>query len=300
MSTSVANVNERQQSVQSFDDRMEVTLVKMRDKFAASLPAHIPADRFVRVAANALTSTDMQKVGSTPGGRMSVFTALLRAASDGLLVDGREAALVKMNIKGKDGYEDRAAYMPMVAGIMKKARNSGEIAAIFCDIVYANDGFTVSMVTAGVPIDHNPRLGDRGDMIGVYAVALLKTGEWTKPEIMDKAQVDAIRSRSRTPNHGPWATDYNEMARKTVIRRAAKYWPSSTDKDGDWTDVTRDEATEAADVADPGRAVVQKLKRPAAAALLAQPVEHEPAERAATEPEYIDADVIDEPADIGV
>lgn len=247
---------------------IERALAAMKEKFSAALPAHIPADRFVRVAAIAVQKADIRAVAESQQGRQSIYAACLRAASDGLLLDGREAALVSF---GRE-----AAYMPMVAGIMKKARNSGEIAAIVAQVVYENDAFAVNYVTDGAPIVHQPTLGNRGKPIGVYAVARLNDGAWTQPEVMDMQQVEAVRQRSRSKSAGPWVTDFTEMARKTVIRRASKYWPSSTDRDGDLADIIR-----ADDHLYEGEARVLEdeppppAKRGAAAALIAATVEQE-------------------------
>ena len=211
---------------------VEQALIAMQEKFAATLPAHVPATRFVRTALSALTNPDIAKCAKTPEGRKSIYDSCLKAATDGLLLDGREAALVKFNVKVGDGWQDRAQYMPMVAGLMKKARNSGEVASIVAQIVYANDDFEINYVTDGPPVTHKPDLSDRGQPLGAYAVARLKDGAWTQPEYMSVDQIEAVRQRSKAKDKGPWQTDWSEMARKTVIRRASKYWPSSTDKDG--------------------------------------------------------------------
>lgn len=211
---------------------VEQALVAMQEKFAAALPAHIPSARFVRTALSAVTNVEIAKCAKTPEGRKSIYDACLKAASDGLLLDGREAALVKFNVKVGDGWQDRAQYMPMVAGLMKKARNSGEVSSIVAQVVYANDDFEINYVTDGAPVTHKPDLSDRGQVLGAYAVARLKDGAWTQPEYMSVVQIESVRARSKSKDKGPWSTDWAEMARKTVIRRASKYWPSSTDKDG--------------------------------------------------------------------
>jgi recombination protein RecT len=219
--------------VRTLDDLpLNRAIAQMEEKFAAALPAHIPPGRYVRSAINAVLKPDIASVADTAEGRQSIYESLLKCAADGLLPDGREAALVKFNTKDGDRWVNKAQYMPMVAGIMKKARNSGEIAAIFAQVVYANDTFKVSLVTDGVPVVHEPTMGSRGDVVGAYALCRFKDGSWSQPEIMDVDQINAIRKRSKTAEKGPWQTDWAEMARKTVIKRAAKYWPSSTDKDG--------------------------------------------------------------------
>ena len=260
---------------------VERAVALMEDKFARALPAHIPPARFVRICMSALQAVDIQRCAATPAGRKSIYDACLKAASDGLLLDGREAALVRFNVKAKDEdgrerWEDRAQYMPMVAGLIKKARNSGEIAAIVAQCVHEHDRFEINYVTDGAPIVHQPELDERGRVIGAYAVARLKDGSWTQPEFMSVAQIEAVRDRSRAKDNGPWKTDWPEMARKTVIRRASKYWPSSTDKDGvAFYDVVRrdDEVTDLSALAEPAPA-----RRSAAMALAAPDIDEVGAE----------------------
>lgn len=267
--------------IRTLDDLpLNRAIAQMEEKFAAALPAHIPPGRYVRAAINAVLKPDIAAVASTPEGRQSIYGALLKCAGDGLLPDGREAALVKFSVKSGDAWVDKAQYMPMVAGIMKKARNSGEIAAIYCQVVHANDTFRVSLVTDGVPVTHEPVMGERGEVVGAYALCRFRDGSWSQPEIMDVEQIEAIRKRSRTPDKGPWATDWTEMARKTVLKRAAKYWPSSTDKDGiEISDIIRrdDEITDLPTIdgeqQPPQSAPTRRKKAGAAARALAAPAD---------------------------
>ena len=91
---------------------------KMAPQFKAALPAHVSVEKFVRV-----TLTAVQNNPSLLNlNRSSLFMACLRAAQDGLLPDGRQGAIV--------GFRDQAQWMPMVAGLMVLARNSGQVAAL--------------------------------------------------------------------------------------------------------------------------------------------------------------------------
>lgn len=240
MNTAVATNERRDVAPRKPLQELGEQVKSMNEKFAAALPAHIPVERFSRFALLALSKPEMSKVAQTYEGQRSVVEALLKGAADGLLPDGRESALVAydMKVKTPDGeiWVKVAQYQPMVAGIMKKARNSGEIASIVCQVVYEKDDFHIDFVTDGPPISHRPALKDRGDMVGVYALCRFRDGTWSQPEWMTKEQVDGIRARSKSRKKdgtivGPWASDYSEMARKTVIRRASKSWPSSTDSD---------------------------------------------------------------------
>lgn len=210
----VEKVNPAREIQHQLDGQME--------KFAAALPAHIPAERFARVLATAIQSNPaLMRVE-----RRSLWQSAMKAAQDGLLPDGREAALVV--------YRDRqrgeiAQYMPMIGGIRKKVRNSGEIATWDAHVVFENDAFEFELGDEPF-IRHKPALGDRGKPIAAYSIAVLKSGEKSR-EVMSVDEINAIRSRSRAKDSGPWVSDWAEMARKTVARRHSKVLPMSTDLD---------------------------------------------------------------------
>jgi recombination protein RecT len=188
------------------------------------LPPAIPSDKFIRTVQTAITmNPDIAKCDKT-----SVLSACMKAASDGLILDGREAALVVYNAKQKDGgYKQMAQYMPMVTGIIKRVRNSGEITKINAYVVYKNDSFKVRY-GLDPDIKHEPNFEEPGKPIGAYAIARFKDG-LDDFEFMPVADIEGIRKRSRSPDKGPWSTDWSEMARKTVIRRLAKRLPMSSD-----------------------------------------------------------------------
>lgn len=193
------------------------TLAQMKDQFLAALPPQIPVDRFLRTV---MTAVQMQP-SLLDGDRRTLIGACMKAAQDGLLVDNREAALVM--------FGDTVQYMPMVSGILKKLRNSGELLDIAVHVAYANDEFAYELGDAE-RIVHRPTFGERGAPTFAYAIARTVNGG-TYREVMSFEQVEAIRKRSRSGNRGPWITDWSEMARKTVIRRLAKRLPSSADLD---------------------------------------------------------------------
>lgn len=200
--------------------QMRNTLTNMAPEFRAALPAQIPVDRFVRTA---ITAVQMQPQ-LLEADRRSLLGACMKAAQDGLLLDGREAAPVIF--RTKDG--PKVQYMPMVGGILKKIRNSGELASISAHVVYERDAFDYELGD-DERIMHKPHLGeDRGKPVAVYAIAKTKDGAIYR-EVMSLAEVNKVRNASRAANAGPWVDWWDEMARKTVIRRIAKRLPSSAD-----------------------------------------------------------------------
>ena len=191
-------------------------------QFRTVLPKKIDLDKFMNTVVGAVQSNpDLLKCD-----KASIYAACQKAAQDGLLLDGREAALVK--------FGPACQYMPMVNGVLKKMRNSGEISTISAQTVHENDAFSFNPAMEDAP-NHKPDwFGNRGKMIGVYAIAKMKDGG-TVVEIMNQEQLDKVRSVSRAGNDkdgnpmGIWKKWPDEMAKKSVLRRISKYLPSSAD-----------------------------------------------------------------------
>lgn len=197
---------------------VRTAIEKMAPQFKAALPAHVPVERFVRTTLTAI-QTNPQLLQAD---RRTLFAAATKAAQMGLMPDGREGAIVT--------FKDQAQWMPMVAGIMKLVRNSGEISTWSVQAVYENDQFDFCLGDEE-HITHKPALASRGKMIAVYSIVTMKDGEKSR-EVMSVEDVEAIRKRSRSGQSGPWVSDFAEMAKKTVVRRHSKRLPLSTDIDG--------------------------------------------------------------------
>lgn len=199
----------------------------VKAQFALALPAHITPDKFVRTLMTAVAKNpDLANAD-----RRSLFNSCLEAAADGLMPNGKEAALVIFNTKekrdGKDVWVKKVQYMPMVRGIRKLAFNSGQLKVLDAFCVHANDHFDYEYGFDPNVTHKPPKLGqDRGPIIGVYAVSETKDGERSL-EVMDRAAVEKVRSVSRSKDSGPWVQWWDEMARKTVLRRLAKRLPLS-------------------------------------------------------------------------
>lgn len=197
-------------------------ILKMESQFSMALPPHIKADKFIRTALTALQTNPALLTAD----RRSFFSALLRCAADGLLPNGHEAAMVPFNSKGGG---TTVAYLPMVAGILKKIRNSGELSSLATQIVKKNDKFKYWVNADGEHLEHEPLMfGDRGPILGAYMVAKTKDGA-IYAEVMTTEEIERVRGVSRAKNSGPWVDWWDEMAKKTVIKRGAKRLPMSSD-----------------------------------------------------------------------
>ena len=214
------NLNPKQQMVLKRKNEIQ----QMESDLKKMLPPSLPSDKFIRTVQTAIAlNPDIAEADKT-----SVLSACMKAAADGLVLDGREAALTIYNTKQKDGsWKKVAQYIPMVAGIIKRVRNSGEVARLNSFVVHKNDTFHVAYGLE-MSIKHEPNFSDPGQPIGAYAVCKFKDGE-TDFEFMSIQQIEGIRERSKSKDSGPWKTDWSEMARKTVIRRLSKRLPVDSD-----------------------------------------------------------------------
>jgi len=203
---------------------LDSQFLERRAEFQAVLPNNCSFERFARIVKTAAIQTPDLLIAD----RASLFMSSFKCAQDGLLPDGREAALVIYNTKQKDGsYKKLVQYMPMVGGILKKIRNSGELSSISAHVVYEKDEFDYCLGD-NEHINHKPALVDRGKPICVYAIVHTKDHAVYR-EVMSIAEIEKIRNLSRGKDSMPWQDHFAEMCRKTVIRRIAKRLPMSSD-----------------------------------------------------------------------
>jgi recombination protein RecT len=217
-------------------------LVSNQKAITSLVPEHLTPERLMRVAVNCVAKTPgLQKCTPT-----SLLQCVMAAAEVGLEPGGvlGQFYLVPMG--------NVATPIIGYRGLLELARRSGQIASIRAVVVREKDRFRM---TEGIEqtLDHEPFLdGDAGPMKYVYAVAKLRDGS-VQVEVMSRAQVDGIRARSRAGSSGPWVTDYDEMAKKTVLRRLSKWLPLATERwekaleldNGDYVDGEAVQATEA-------------------------------------------------------
>ena len=233
MSTAVANASPQNGGLTTKPERVEATLAGMVEKFRSVLPAEMPAERFCRVAINALQDPRVAECAHTPEGRQSIVTEATNAATDGLLLDKREAFLNVYKTKVGNEWIPLVKYMPMYQGLLKLIRNSDLIRELYCDVVRQGDLFAVDQFpmpgTSPVTHQYPDDPFARGEPRGVYAVVFYKDGTWSKAEVMSVADVEKIRQISPAKDKDAWTKHWAEMAKKTVTRRLSKWLPKSTD-----------------------------------------------------------------------
>jgi len=181
------------------------------------MPKHMDAKRVVAVAIAAVQKNP----------------ALLNCNQDSMWACIRDASVLGLEVNMMGScylipFKKECTLIIGYQGMIDLCRRSGHIESIEAHIIHEHDEFNVVYGTES-KITHKPELfKDPGKLIAVYAVAKLKGGQ-VQTEVMTKVEIDKIMNRSRSGGGGPWKTDYDEMARKTVVRRIVKYLPKSTE-----------------------------------------------------------------------
>ena len=192
---------------------------QMQDQWAKVLPSVITPERFARVALSALSKTPkLQDALKTPQGKVTLSTALMNCAELGIEPNGRLAHLIPYRNNHTGGYD--VQLIIDYKGIVELVMRSGQVARIHADKVCKNDEFEFNK---GIVVTHRIDFQQkRGKPYAYYAEVTFKDGN-TKAEAMDLEDIEAIRRRSKSPDKGPWVTDFDEMAKKTVFKRLSKW-----------------------------------------------------------------------------
>ena len=202
------------------DDRFKAQL-------AAALPKFLDTDHFVRSALTEFRLNPALAECSVP----SVLGYFMQAAACGLEPASVLGQCYPVPFNNKRTGQREAQFLLSYRGMLSIARRSGEIASVIAEIVYENDEFEIEYGMQPKLV-HRPYIdGDPGAVRGAYCVVRFKS-EGTEPLIkyMPKAEIDRHRKRSKASSSGPWVTDYEEMAKKTVFRAVFKWLPVSIEQ----------------------------------------------------------------------
>lgn len=203
---------------------MQDYVQKMEGEIARALPSVITPERFTRMVLSAISSTpDLAKC--TP---KSFLGAMMNAAQLGLEPNTPlgQAYILPYNNKGTLEAEFQLGYK----GMIDLAYRSGEVEVIQCHVVYKNDQFECCYGLEP-KLSHVPADGDRGEAIKVYAMFKTKDGGFGFEVMsMDDVRKHAAQySKSYNNSYSPWKKNFEEMAKKTVLKKALKYAPLKSD-----------------------------------------------------------------------
>ena len=196
----------------------------MEPEIKKALPSVITPERFTRMALTAVRSTPGLK-SCEP---MSFLAAMMSAAQLGLEPNTPlgQAYLLPFKKNGKPEVQFQIGYK----GLIDLAYRSGEVEVVQAQCVYENDKFECEY---GIEpkLKHVPADGDRGKLIKVYAMFRTKSGGYGFEVMSIKDIEDHAKKYSKAFNSSfsPWKTSFEEMAKKTVLKKVLKYAPLKSD-----------------------------------------------------------------------
>ena len=193
-----------------------------KTQFAKALPSAITPERFTRMALSAVNKTPKLQECTVE----SFLGALMQAAQLGLEPNTPlEQAFVLPYYNNKTRTLE-AQFQIGYRGMIDLAYRSGEVKNIQAHVVYENDEFDFQY---GLEerLFHRPAMGNRGEATYVYAVFKLINGG----NGFEVWPMDAVRKHAETyspnysSNYTPWKTNFDAMAKKTVLKQLLKYAP---------------------------------------------------------------------------
>lgn len=206
------------QKMQQKDNSLKGLIKAMEPEIKKALPSVITPERFTRMVFTALSSTPKLQQ-CTP---QSFLGAMMQAAQLGLEPNTPigQAYLIP--------YGNVCQFQLGYAGLINLAYRSGDIKDIQAHEVCENDEFEYELGLEP-KLKHIPAKSNRGPVTMYYAVWHTKTGGYGF-EVMSKDDVlEFAQKKSKSFHNGPWQTDFDAMAKKTVLKRALKYAPIATD-----------------------------------------------------------------------
>lgn len=185
---------------------------QFHEAISNALPKFLTPERFVKVALTCLIKTPLLAKCT----QESILKTMVDISSLGLEPDGRRCHLIPFFNSKKNCHE--AQLIVDYKGLIELAKRSGEVVSWRAEIVCDSDVFSWENGEVNHKIDF---LKPRGKLMAVYSHVKNDKG-LDDYEVMNIAQVEDVRSRSKASDSGPWVTDFCEMAKKTVIRRHSK------------------------------------------------------------------------------
>lgn len=203
---------------------MQAYIKAMQPAIKKALPSVITPERFTRMVLSALSSTPKLAECSP----QSFLAAMMTAAQLGVEPNTAlgQAYLLPYRNHGQMECQFQLGYK----GLIDLAYRSGDVSVIQAHVVYANDLFEYEL-GMDPKLRHVPAKADRGEAVAYYAMFKTKDGGYGF-EVMsvDDVQRHAQRySKSYGSGSSPWRSNFDEMAKKTVLKRALKYAPLKSD-----------------------------------------------------------------------
>lgn len=205
---------------------LNALIKQMQGEIKKALPSVITPERFTRMVLTAVRNTP--KLAQCD--KMSFLAAMMTAAQLGVEPNtplGQAYLLPFWNSKRQC---NEVQFQLGYKGLIDLAYRSGEVETIQAHCVYENDDFEYEYGLEP-KLSHKPAKGEKGEFVGAYAVFRTKSGGYGF-DYMSSYEIEqhaAKYSQSYGKGYSPWKTNFEEMAKKTVLKRVLKYAPLKSD-----------------------------------------------------------------------
>lgn len=220
----IATAQKAQEQDAQNKKKMQALITSMKPQIEAALPSVLTGERFSRMILSAMSTTP-QLAACTP---QSFLGAMMQAAQLGVEPNTPlgQAYLIPFRNKGVLECQFQLGYK----GLIDLAYRSGAVKDIQAHEVYENDTFEYELGLTPI-LKHKPAMKNRGEVIAYYAIYHTKDGGYGF-EVMSKEDIQKHAegySKSYESTHSPWTNNFDEMAKKTVIKKCLKYAPLKTE-----------------------------------------------------------------------
>ncbi len=188
---------------------LRTMLEQASPRFAAVAAKHLKVDRMVKL----LLAAGMRTPAIYDCTQESVLAFCMKCSETGLEPIGAGGAW-------PIPYGKTLTFIPDYRGLVNCAKRGDCIKDAYAEVVREKDQFDYALGMEPRLV-HVPARGDRGDLEAAYCIIVF-TDDTKRFVVMDKSDVQAIKTRSKAASSGPWKTDEAEMWKKTVVRRAMK------------------------------------------------------------------------------
>ena len=214
---------------------LKALLEASKKEIEAALPKHLTADRMLRIAMTEARKCPALLECTQP----SFLGAIIQASQLGLEPGAALGHCWMIPFNNKRAGTKEVQFIIGYRGMIDMAGRAEKVSHVIARAVYQGDKFEFQYGLEESLV-HVPSDSADGPLTHVYAVVFLKDGRKIF-DVMNVREVEAIRARSKSADSGPWETDYEAMAKKSVVRRLFKYTPVSIELQ---TAVGMDEAAE--------------------------------------------------------
>ena len=203
-------------------DTFSVALTETLNEQREALPEGFNIPRFVNNSIALLNGNEVLANFAKQYGASQIKSGLLRGAYLGLDALNQEMYLIP--------YGSTLNFMASYKGMVKMAQKyaTRPIKSIYAKVVREGDVFEETIVNGEPTVNFTAKPFNNAPAVGVFAVCLFKDGG-VQYEVMSREEVEACRKQSKAKNSPAWAGFWNEMAKKTVLRRLAKSLPIDMD-----------------------------------------------------------------------